>query len=155
MMKYMSTMRRDTGVTLVTAIMLLLVLAALGAFIVSLGTTQQINSAFDFQGSQAYHAARTGLEFGAYQAINGSCVGSTSLALPAAQFGAITTVTVTCGPSTTHIEGSPATNPNATKILYPLVATACNQPAGGNCPNNAPGANYIERQLQLTVINPP
>lgn len=143
-------MRRESGISLVTAIILLLVLAALGAFIVSLGNTQQIDSALDFQGSQAYHAARTGLEFGAYQAIqnNANCAGQISVALPNANFGAFASVTVSYVP-TLHMEG------NVSKLLCVITADACNQPAaGGICPNPAPGANYVERELQLSVINP-
>jgi MSHA biogenesis protein MshP len=155
-MKFTSTMRRNSGMSLVTAIILLLILSALGAFIVSFGTVQQIDSAFDFQGSQAYHAARSGLEYGAFQAINNaSCPVSTSVALSAGgQFGAFNTVTVSCstqGAPLGHNEGA-AQN----KFLYALTADACNQPAaGGVCPNPAPGANYVERELQLSVINPP
>jgi MSHA biogenesis protein MshP len=150
-------MRRNSGMSLVTAIILLLILAALGAFIVSFGTVQQIDSAFDFQGSQAYHAARSGLEYGAFRAINNaSCPASTSVTLSATQqFGAFTNVTVSC--STQGAPGPAGHNEaGVAKILYALTADACNQPAaGGVCPNPAPGANYVERELQLSVINPP
>ena len=137
--------------SLVTAIFLLLVLAALGAFIVSLSAVQQTDLALDLQGSRAYHAARSGLEFGAYQAItNASCPVQVSVPLSSAQFDAFTAVTVKCA-STAHTEGGPPA-----KILYVLTADACNQPTpAGICPNPAPGANYVERELQLTVINPP
>jgi len=64
-------------------------------------------------------------------------------------------VTVRCNPPpivppNVHTEG------NTPRTLYNLVANACNQPiAGGICPNPAPGHNYVERELQLSVINPP
>ena len=32
-----------------------------------------------------------------------------------------------------------------------IVSNACNQPSGGNCPNPAPGVNYVERQITVTV----
>jgi MSHA biogenesis protein MshP len=148
-------MRRNSGLSLITAIFILLVLAALAAFIVSMSAVQQTDLALDLQGSRAYHAARSGLEFGAFQAINNnSCPAlPQSVPLPAAQFDAFSAVTVTCStgvPPATHNEAGVA------KTLYVLVANACNQPnAGGLCPNAAPGANYVERELQLSVINPP
>jgi MSHA biogenesis protein MshP len=138
--------------SLITAIFLLLILAALGAFIVSFGAVQQADAALDAQGSRAYHAARTGLEWGAYQAIVPAvpvCAAQTALALPAAQFGPFTTVTVVCT-ATPHTEGV-----SLPKILYALTANACNEPAAGICPNPAPGPNYVERELQLSVISPP
>lgn len=137
--------------SLVTAIFLLLILAALGAFIVSLSAVQQTDVALDLQGSRAYHAARSGLEYGAYEAItNASCPAQVSVPLPLTQFDAFSAVTVKCT-STAHNESGPPA-----KILYVLTANACNQPTpAGICPNPAPGANYVERELQLSVINPP
>jgi MSHA biogenesis protein MshP len=144
-------MRRDSGMSLIMAIFLLLVLAALGAFIVSLGTTQQNDAALDLEGSRAYHAARAGLDYGAYQAIqNNTCAaGAVNLALPQASFNDFTSVHVAFAPSPNHDEGG------TLKTLCTITANACNQPAAGACPNPTPGANYVERELQLTVINPP
>ena len=55
------------GFTIVSAIFILVVLAALGAFVVTVSTNQQIGSALDVQGTQAYQAARSGIEWGLYQ----------------------------------------------------------------------------------------
>jgi MSHA biogenesis protein MshP len=142
-------MRHNSGMSLIMAIFLLLVLAALGAFIVSLGTTQQNDAALDLQGSRAYHAARAGLDWGAYQAIsNNNCAaGSVNLTLPAS-FNDFTSVRVKFVASPHNEAGTP-------KTLCTITATACNQPLAGVCPNLTPGANYVERELQLTVINPP
>lgn len=147
-MKRMSAMHPNSGLSLITAIFLMLILSALGLYIVNLSTVQHSTSALDLQGSRAYHAARTGLEFGAFQAIvNASCPATTSLVLGGA-LADFTGVTVLCV-STVHTEGTTA------KTFYRITATACNQPAAGACPNPAPGANYVERELQLSVINPP
>ena len=54
------------GFALVSAIFLLVVLAALGAFMVTMSTVQHTTSAQDVQGSRAYHAARAGIEWGIY-----------------------------------------------------------------------------------------
>lgn len=58
---------RQRGFTIVSAIFILVVLAALGAFIVNVSTNQQIGSALDVQGVRAYQAARAGIEWGIYK----------------------------------------------------------------------------------------
>ena len=57
----------QSGFSLVTAIFLLVILASLGAFIVTVSGLQQTSSALDVQGSRAYQAARSGIEWGTYQ----------------------------------------------------------------------------------------
>jgi MSHA biogenesis protein MshP len=52
------------GFATIVALFLLVVLAALGAFMVSISTSQQVGSAQDIQGTRAYWAARAGLEWG-------------------------------------------------------------------------------------------
>ena len=69
------------GFSLPTAIFLLVILALLGAFMVSLSTTQNITSAQDVQGSRAYRAARSGLEWAAGQICYGA--GAPNSAYPA------------------------------------------------------------------------
>lgn len=61
-MKSMHTSSR--GFAAIAAIFLVVVLAALGAFMVTLSNTQQLTSTQDIQGSRAYWAARAGLEWG-------------------------------------------------------------------------------------------
>ena len=51
------------GFAAISAIFLLVVLAALGAFIVSVSSSQQVGSAQDVQGSRAYWAANAGIEW--------------------------------------------------------------------------------------------
>tara|TARA_B100000795_G_scaffold140096_1_gene104869 strand:+ start:97 stop:582 length:486 start_codon:yes stop_codon:yes gene_type:complete len=61
-MKYIhSTMR---GFVSIVALFLLVVMAALGGFMLTFSNTHQLTSAQDFKGSQAYWAARAGLEWG-------------------------------------------------------------------------------------------
>ena len=60
-MKRRSKMQR--GFAAITAIFLVVVLAALGAFMVTFSNTQQLTSAQDVQGSRAYWVARAGLEW--------------------------------------------------------------------------------------------
>ena len=53
----------QTGFAAIAAIFLVVVLAALGGFMMIFSNTQQLTSAQDFQGSRAYWAARGGLEW--------------------------------------------------------------------------------------------
>ncbi len=140
-MKRSRSNRDQRGFTAVTAIFILVVLTALGAFILSVSTGQQIGSALDVQGVRTYEAARSGVEWGLYSQLrDGSCAASTSF-VPAAPTLSAYTVTVTC-------TATPGTNGGP--IVWTVTSTACNQPAGGNCPNPNPGARYLERRLDVT-----
>jgi MSHA biogenesis protein MshP len=136
--------RLQGGFTAISAIVILVVLVALGAFVVNVSTTQQLGSAQDVQGVRAYEAARAGIEWGLYQQLrNGACAGATSFVPPAPTL-ANYTVTVGC-------VATPGTNGGP--VTYTVVATACNQPAGaapGVCPNPVPGQRYVERRLDVT-----
>src|SRR5450756_976018 len=68
------------GFSLISAIFLLVVIAALGTFAVTLSTTQQQSAALDVLGSRAYQASRAGIEWGAYQALQGggACAANTN-----------------------------------------------------------------------------
>jgi MSHA biogenesis protein MshP len=127
---------------MITAIFILVVLTALGAFILSVSTSQQVGSALDVQGVRVYEAARAGVEWGLHRQLRGgSCVASTSFA-PVAPTLSAYTVTVRC-------VATPGTNGGPT--TYQVQSTACSQPSGGACPNTVnPGANYIERRLDVT-----
>jgi MSHA biogenesis protein MshP len=136
-------MKRMRGFAILTAIFILVVLAALGAFIMSISSSQQIGSALDVQGARAYHAARAGIEWGAYRQLqNGSCVAGPVNFAPAAATLTGFTVSVTCV-ATADANGGPT--------VHTVTATACNQPDAGACPNtNNPGQFYLERRLTAT-----
>jgi MSHA biogenesis protein MshP len=141
-MKPLNLPRLQRGFTAVSAIFILVVLVALGAFIVSVSTSQQIGSALDVQGVRAYEAARSGVEWGLHRQLrNNNCAASASFVPPAPTLATFT-VTVSCV-LTPGTNGGPAT--------YTVVSTACTQPDAGNCPNtNNPGNRYIERRLDVT-----
>lgn len=66
------------GFSLVSAIFLLVVLAALGAAMVTFSTSQSQSQAMDVLGSRAYQAANAGVEWAAYNiAINSGAAGAT------------------------------------------------------------------------------
>lgn len=127
------------GFAMVAAIFLLVVLGLLGGMLLTLGNTQQINAVRDLLGTRAYHAARAGAEWGAYQALMlNSCAAST--ALPNAVAATGFSVQVNCVASGPHDEAGNMVT------LYQITATAS---------TGAPGAlDRAERQLQITVSRP-
>ena len=135
------------GFALVSAIFLLVVLSALAAFIVQVSTQQQVGSSADILGVRAYQAARAGADWGLHNHLrNSACAATNSFALGGNLAGF--TVTVQCQGATSNDENGTAL------VLRRIVATACNQPSGaapGVCPNPAPGANYIEREVAVVA----
>jgi MSHA biogenesis protein MshP len=150
--------RGQRGFSIVTAIFLIVILAALGVFIVSVTGLQQSSSRLDVQGVHAYQAARAGVEWAAYQALdpnnNQPGIGGTDN-LPACPAATTTltglagslsafSVTVTCSDNV----GAGVTEGNRKIATYAIVSTACNQ---SPCPNPAPATGYVERQLRATL----
>lgn len=64
----MNGRRTQGGFSLVTAIFVVVVLAALGAYLATIGSTQQITAALQIQGARAYFAALSGREWATYEA---------------------------------------------------------------------------------------
>ena len=135
--------RAQRGFAIVSAIFLLVALAALGGFIATVSTTQHIGSAQDFQGTQVYYAARSGAEWGLYQALKPtpSCVAASSFM--------VGSVSVTVGCATTPPPTSTLPNEAGAGYLYTITATACmpGNAAAPFCPGDAANANYIERRV--------
>jgi MSHA biogenesis protein MshP len=135
-------------------VFLVVVLALLGAFMLSVTGITQSSSVLDVQGARAYQAARAGVEWGAWQVLDpNNAIGTAALpTCPTSPThlsslaGSLSpfTVTVTCSATST-------TEGNRNVGAYLIVATACNQPAGGSCPNATPSAGYLERQMQATL----
>jgi MSHA biogenesis protein MshP len=133
------------GFSLISAIFLLVVIAALGTFAVTLSTTQQQDITLDVLGARAYQAARAGIELGAYQAIIGGA--PTCAALPAS---AATAVAMPASPSTlngfnvTLYCGSVAVSEAAATVtMYQLNVTAKK--------GTVATQNYVERQVAVTI----
>ena len=65
--------RRNQGFALVAAIFLIVVLSMLGLFAVNITNGQQQTVDLSLLGSRALSAANAGIEYGAYQALGGTC----------------------------------------------------------------------------------
>ena len=132
-------MRREfqNGFSLVPALFLLVVLAALGIVAVRMMGVQQQTVVLAMQSSRAYAAARSGIDWSTYQAlVNGSCASST-LALAEAGLTGFT-VDTTCS-STTHTEG-----PNTVRV-YVIDAFAWSGSYGT--------PDYVSRRIRSTVTD--
>ena len=131
------------GFTIVAAVFLITVLSLLSAYLIAVRVYQESGVTLDTLATRAYAAARSGMEWGAYNSLrNDTCAASTALAFGGSLSGFAATVVCT---RTVHDEGGTAVNVDT------IVANACNQPVAGNCPNPTPGAYYAEREIALTV----
>ncbi len=130
------------GFSLISAIFLVVVIAALGLFTVTISTTQQQSSAMDALGSRAYQAAKAGIEWSVYQitnpAVGATCATLVQPTMPAGTQLSLFTVTVDCS-STAWTEGAVSLS------VYQLTSTAQTGVLGSS--------GYFERQLQVTITN--
>jgi len=135
------------GFTLVTAIFIIVILATLVGYMVSLSGTQRATSLLALQGARAYQGARSGIEWGIQQTSTtpgtmcSAAPGSTptTFALNGPGLAGFS-VTVSCD-FTTHTEKS------TTVSVYHLVALAAFGSYGS--------PDYVSRQLEATVSNAP
>ncbi len=151
MMKHVSIFRgRQRGVGLVAALFLVVVFGALGAFIVTIGGAQQQAPVLAVQGARAYHAARSGIDWGIHQVLN-TALGTMCTLTPAAPF--VTApfpvpgpglngfqVTVSCN-YTQHQEGAPIFE------VFSITSTATFGAFGGS--------DFYSRTIEATVTNAP
>lgn len=121
------------GFAAIAAIFLVVVLAAMGTYMVAFSNTQQITSAQDLQGTRAYWAARAGLEWGLAQGAAVSACPALAAPTPINGFS----MTVACA-STSYQDG-----PTAVTILQ-FTSTAQSAGAPG-------GVGYVERSLTASM----
>lgn len=119
------------GFAAIAAIFLVVLLAALGGFMLTFSNTQQLTAAQDVQGSRAYWAARAGLAWAVAKIV----------ATPACPTGSPTAVdgfgvSVTCTP-TTYVDGAD------TVVIYRLESRASLGTAGS--------PNYVERSVSAAL----
>ena len=148
--------RRQRGFLLIAAVFLLVVLAALVGYLMTVSTTSQVASVADANSARAYQAARAGTEWAAFQILRGGSFKTTCDTGPAfsassnLNFGSTLSgfaTTVTCA-SAGFTEGAGSVR------AYSVVSTACNEPVSGACPNTVTtSGTYVERALSLSLSN--
>jgi len=130
----------NRGFGLMSALFLLLVLSAAAAFMLNLSGVQRSTVNLAIQGTHAFQAARSGVDWGIWQlATNGTCFAATNLSLTEGGFSGFT-VDVTCT-STDHTEAT--TNSS----VYQIVSIA-EQGAYGD-------PDYARRRLRVTISDAP
>lgn len=134
---------RQHGFVLASAIFLLVIMAALAAFIVQVSVASSVSSGQDVQGARAYQAARVGIEAGVYSVqTNGTCSGGTFSSL-----SGLNGFKVTWACSATAFTDD---NGATTKNIWQITSTACTT-SGTQCPSTTASelksSDYIERQL--------
>ena len=132
----MSARRGQRGFSLVAAIFLLVVLAALGAFAVRLTVFQSQTVTSALRAAQAYQAARAGAAWASYRAVNDGVCPPATLALTEGGTAGFS-VSVSCT-QLTYVEGAP---PPVNVFVLDVRATAG---AFGS-------ADYVSRRLQTKV----
>mgnify|MGYP001811827903 CR=1 FL=1 len=133
----MKSLRTQRGFSLVPALFLLVVLSALGIVAARLAGVQHQTVVLAMQSGRAYAAARSGIDWSAYQAlVNGNCAAST-VALTETGLSGFS-VETNCS-STTHTEG-----PNTVRV-YVIDAFAWSGSYGN--------PDYVSRRIRSTVTD--
>ena len=143
--------RRQSGFVLVLAVFMLVMLASISAYLLTISNLQVQTAAQDELGARAYQSARTGIEWGTYQVLRApaqafatACsAGSSTQTIALAGQLAGFSVAVACQAGAAQTEGA------NTFRAYSITATSCNQ---ASCPGTA-GATYVERQLKISLVN--
>jgi MSHA biogenesis protein MshP len=147
----MNRMRVGGGFTMMSMLFILVALAALGAALASLSQRQQMGSAGELAAAKAYQAAFAGLEWGSHQILRAggqpACFAPRSIDLPDQLTGYTVTITCTRSPGAGTVADD-----GQSHAFYTLLATACNLPTAGACPNaGTTEITYAERQLSRSL----
>jgi len=129
----------SSGFSLVAALFLIVVVAALGVFAVRIGMGQQQTVNLALLGARALAAANSGVEYGAYQALNAASCANATLNLGEAALNGFT-VNVTCS-SSVHAESGGAVN------VYRIEARATYGTYGQ--------PDYVSRRVYATFVDQP
>ena len=140
--------KHERGFALVAAIFIVVVLAMLGIMMVTIGGMERATASAAVQGARAFYAARSGVEWGTFGALNNTaptCGAAASTPTTNTFNLAATglngfTVSVVCS-YTTHRERSDTYN------VYVITATGTS--------GNFGDADYVSRTLQVTVTDAP
>lgn len=143
---------RSQGFGLIAIMVVLVMLAGMAAAVVRLGWSSQTNMSQELLAARATQAARTGIEWGVYQAIKGSwtaCSGATHTLDLSTDLGMHVTVTCT---RDTYNEGESSPGVAAPVNVFVIDAVAC---TAATCPDNtaAVGPYYAERAMQAVISN--
>jgi MSHA biogenesis protein MshP len=129
---------RSRGFALIPALFLIVVLSALAAVAVKVSAGQSQAVIMGLQQARALAAARAGIEWGAYRAMNGAC-GGTTLNLTEQSLNGFEVV-VSCA-ATSFSEGT------ATVSSFSVASTATR--------GNYGSPDYVRRMMRATFTDAP
>ena len=135
--------RRQGGFSIIAVVFIIVLLAVLGGFLVVISSSAQQTGVAALATTRAYHAARSGLEWGIHQAVVNGGVGVSpdpcngGFTLSTGGFDS-ETVTVTCT-SSVHRDGNPPTDVR----VYVITSIATTGAEGT--------LSYARRELQAVV----
>jgi MSHA biogenesis protein MshP len=147
---------RARGFALMMAVFMIITLAAIAVYLLTISTGQLEAGVQDEQGTRAYQAARTGVDWGAYQLRRNFGVGfAASCPVAPASFTQILTLGQGLNGFCSKVECKQVGSEReaATEVrVYQLTVTGYNRvPAAALCNATTVGPAYVERQLQLTL----
>ena len=134
--------RAESGFVLPTAIFLLVVLAALASYMVSLSRTSHISSALDIQGARAYQAARAGIEWAAWQVVDPQNLQPSPTPCPASPTALTLTGTLAAFAVSVTCTRTVETDGADTVAIYQITSTASTGLAGE--------VDFVQRQIQAS-----
>lgn len=139
------------GFAAVAAIFLIVVLAALGGFMLTFSNTQQLSAAQDLQGTRAYWAARAGLEWGVGSVVATAAICPSPPAVPAPIVTSNKQLTI--DNFTVCVETIKTTYTDGDSLCYFEIKATARSPQLQDCSTaGAVGAiNYIERSVSAAM----
>ena len=159
----MSAARRSSGFTLISAIFLLVVLAALGAYMVTISGVLHATTSHTVIAARTYYAAKSGLEWAINRAVNTDTGSAALLRTP------LLACAITSTATTTTTLPADASLPDITI----RITCTYSRHEDGDCPGGASGSDpfnvavitstaeygafgnpdYARRRLEATVSN--
>lgn len=138
--------QQQCGVSIIAAVFLLILFAALATYMLWLTSAQNRGSAQDVQGARAFQAARAGAEWGLFQLLRGGqCGAGTDIAFAGTELAGFV-ASVVCTRVASDDESGSAVR------VYEITSTACNVPNSGSCDDTAAvGNDYVERKVTVTT----
>lgn len=136
--------RSQRGLSGMLVIAVLVMLGGLTTYSVGLVTSVHSGYAREISHARARQAAAAGAEWARFRINTGAAALCTPVQTIATLPGALQLyrVTVRCN-LVANVNEAPAPFPPGINV-YQITATACNLPAGGQCPNAVASADYVE-----------
>lgn len=140
--------RRAAGFALMLAVFMIVTLAAIGVYVLTISTGQVHATTQDEQAARAYQAARSGMDWAAYRLLqqNATCLSLNQTLNFTPPWLLDFHAEVTCTQIGSETEGTtPLT-------VYSITVTGCNASPCTPATTTTPAlATYVERQLQLSI----